>query len=165
VIGDVSWCLLSVGWLTLKSSCSVWSRDLFLLFIVFIADTTQRKEEVLQSSSVWWWVTPVGERTRMRPYLLMSASVSVFCRFSFTSVHLLPQRLFLLARTHRTQTNLPSIPWKLYQVTGNTVPYFYSKTKKKLNKLRGLSPQANYTDRTTPAYRRSLCFTQQWQIL
>jgi hypothetical protein len=43
-------------------------------------DTMQRKEGVLQSPSWWWWGTPAGETTKLRPCLLISASV---CRLSF----------------------------------------------------------------------------------
>jgi hypothetical protein len=37
----------------------------------------------------------------------------------------------------------------------NSALQIYIATKYKQNKLRGLSPQANYTDRATAAFRRS----------
>jgi hypothetical protein len=155
VLGDISWCLMmSDGWLSspppvfeaATCSCSSSLSELTRLrerkecFSRLLCDDGLLLLEIQPEwGHICWWV-------------LQFQSSVVF----LPSVHLLPQRLILLARTHRTQTNLSSIPWKLYQVTGNTFPHSYSKTKKKiLNKLRGLSLQANYTDRTSPACRRS----------
>jgi hypothetical protein len=73
--------------------------------------------------------THVGETTRMRPCLFMSAAVSVFCRSLFPSAHLLLQQLILLIPTHSTQTDLSPSPRKIHQVTGNTFHCLLSSDK------------------------------------
>jgi hypothetical protein len=61
----------------------------------------------------------------MRPYTLVSASVSAFCHFLFLSANHRRQ-LILLTPTHLTKTDLSSSLRKFHQVTGNTFQCFYS---------------------------------------
>jgi hypothetical protein len=51
------------------------------------------------------------------------------------------------------QTSAPAKAWKSKQVRRGG----YSVKKKQTNKLHGLSPRANYTDRATAACRRNEC--------
>jgi hypothetical protein len=68
--------------------------------------------------------THVGQTTRMRPYLLMSASVSLFCHSLFPSAHIFLQQLILLSLTLLTQTDLAPSPRKIHQVVGNILCAF-----------------------------------------
>jgi hypothetical protein len=124
VFDDVLWCPLSeVGWLiSIVSSPAVFETATYSWPSLcsqqrgqLHADAMQRKEVL----PLW------GTTTRMRPCLLISALVAVFCNFLWSPVHCL-QHLILLTWTHVTQMYLSPNEKKIYEMARNDFQCFYS---------------------------------------